>query len=414
MINSSHETIDEVNKMRRVYLDHSATTPLRPEVVEAMQVALTEQFGNPSSIHSFGRAAKKLIEEAREQVALLIGAKPEEIVFTSGGTEADNMAVIGTALANQKKGKHIITSSIEHHALLDSCHWLEKNGFEVTYLPVDRDGLVRVEDVLAAIRDDTILISIMHVNNEVGTIQPIEEIGKIAKERGIIFHSDAVQSVGKIPVDVNDLQVDLLTLSAHKIYGPKGIGALYIRKGTKIQPIHFGGGQERKRRPGTENVPGIVGFGKACELARRDLPEEQKLAVLRDKLIDGLLERIPDCQLNGHRTKRVPTNVNVSIRYVEGESMLLSLDLVGIAASSGSACTSGSLDPSHVLLAMGICHEIAHGSLRMTLGRDNTEEDIDYVLEHLPKIVERLRKMSPLYCEKAAKCEQKEMCQNVQ
>ncbi|HHY60133.1 MAG TPA: cysteine desulfurase NifS [Clostridia bacterium] len=400
--------------MRRVYLDHSATTPLRPEVVEAMQVALTEQFGNPSSIHSFGRAAKKLIEEAREQVALLIGAKPEEIVFTSGGTEADNMAVIGTALANQKKGKHIITSSIEHHALLDSCHWLEKNGFEVTYLPVDRDGLVRVEDVLAAIRDDTILISIMHVNNEVGTIQPIEEIGKIAKERGIIFHSDAVQSVGKIPVDVNDLQVDLLTLSAHKIYGPKGIGALYIRKGTKIQPIHFGGGQERKRRPGTENVPGIVGFGKACELARRDLPEEQKLAVLRDKLIDGLLERIPDCQLNGHRTKRVPTNVNVSIRYVEGESMLLSLDLVGIAASSGSACTSGSLDPSHVLLAMGICHEIAHGSLRMTLGRDNTEEDIDYVLEHLPKIVERLRKMSPLYCEKAAKCEQKEMCQNVQ
>lgn len=414
MINSSHETIDEVNKMRRVYLDHSATTPLRPEVVEAMQVALTEQFGNPSSIHSFGRAAKKLIEEAREQVALLIGAKPEEIVFTSGGTEADNMAVIGAALANQKKGKHIITSSIEHHALLDSCHWLEKNGFEVTYLPVDRDGLVRVEDVLAAIRDDTILISIMHVNNEVGTIQPIEEIGKIAKERGIIFHSDAVQSVGKIPVDVNDLQVDLLTLSAHKIYGPKGIGALYIRKGTKIQPIHFGGGQERKRRPGTENVPGIVGFGKACELARRDLPEEQKLAVLRDKLIDGLLERIPDCQLNGHRTKRVPTNVNVSIRYVEGESMLLSLDLVGIAASSGSACTSGSLDPSHVLLAMGICHEIAHGSLRMTLGRDNTEEDIDYVLEHLPKIVERLRKMSPLYCEKAAKCEQKEMCQNVQ
>ncbi|HHW08127.1 MAG TPA: cysteine desulfurase NifS [Clostridia bacterium] len=401
--------------MRKVYLDHSATTPIRPEVVEAMTATLTEQFGNPSSIHSFGRAAKKLLEEAREQVALLIGARPEEIVFTSGGTEADNMAVIGTALANRKKGKHIITSAIEHHALLDSCQWLEKNGFEVTYLPVDRDGLVRVDDVLEAIRDDTILISVMHVNNEVGTIQPIEEIGKIARERGIIFHSDAVQSVGKIPVDVNELQVDLLTVSAHKIYGPKGVGCLYIRKGTRIQPIHFGGGQERKRRPGTENMPGIVGFGKACELARLDLPEEQKLAVLRDKLIDGLLEKIPDCRLNGHRTKRVPTNVNISIRYVEGESMLLSLDLVGIAASSGSACTSGSLDPSHVLLAMGIPHEIAHGSLRMTLGRDNTEEDVDYVLEQLPKIVERLRDMSPLYrSQQTGKRETKELCHHVQ
>lgn len=400
--------------MRRVYLDHSATTPIRPEVVEAMQVALTEQFGNPSSVHGFGRAAKKALEEAREQVAQLIGAQPNEIIFTSGGTEADNLALIGTAFANQKKGKHIITSSIEHHAVLDTCRWLEKNGFEVTYLPVDKDGLVRVEDLQAAIQDDTILISIMHVNNEVGTIQPIEEIGKIAKEKGIIFHSDAVQSVGKIPVDVNDLQVDLLSVSAHKIYGPKGVGCLYVRKGTRIQPIHFGGGQERKRRPGTENMPGIVGFGKACELARKELPEEQKLVVLRDKLIDGLLERIPDCQLNGHRTKRVPTNVNVSIRYLEGEAMLLSLDLKGIAASSGSACTSGSLDPSHVLLAMGICHEIAHGSLRMTLGRGNTEEDIDYVLEELPKIVERLRNMSPLYCcEKAGQCETKELCQNV-
>lgn len=400
--------------MKRVYLDHSATTPIRPEVVEAMQVALTEDFGNPSSVHGYGRAAKKALEEAREQVAELIGAQPNEIIFTSGGTEADNMALIGTALANQKKGKHIITSSIEHHAVLDTCRWLEKNGFEVTYLPVDKDALVRVEDLLAAIRDDTILISIMHVNNEVGTIQPIEEIGKIAKEKGIIFHTDAVQSIGKIPVNVDDLQVDLLSASAHKIYGPKGVGCLYVRKGTRIQPIHFGGGQERKRRPGTENMPGIVGFGKACELARKELPEEQKLVVLRDKLIDGLLERIPDCQLNGHRTKRVPTNVNVSIRYLEGEAMLLSLDLKGIAASSGSACTSGSLDPSHVLLAMGICHEIAHGSLRMTLGRGNTEEDIDYVLEELPKIVERLRSMSPLYCcEKAGQCETKELCQNV-
>lgn len=379
-----------------------------------MMVAMTEQFGNPSSVHSFGRAAKKALEEAREQVAQLIGAQPGEIVFTSGGTEADNLAVIGTAMANRKKGKHIITSSIEHHALLDSCKWLEKNGFEVTYLPVDSNGLVRVEDLMAALREDTILISIMHVNNEVGTIQPIEEIGKIARDKGILFHTDAVQSVGKIPVDVNELQVDLLSLSAHKIYGPKGVGALYIRKGTRVEPRNFGGGQERKRRPGTENIPGIVGFGKAAELARINLPEEQKLIILRDKLIDGLLERIPDCQLNGDREKRIPTNVNVSIRFLEGEALLLSMDLKGIAASSGSACTSGSLDPSHVLLAMGICHEIAHGSLRMTLGRDNTEEDIDYVLDELPAIVERLRNMSPLYCcEKAAQCEVKEMCQNV-
>lgn len=379
-----------------------------------MTVAMTENFGNPSSVHSFGRAAKKALEEAREQVAQLIGAQPSEIVFTSGGTEADNLAVVGAAMANSKKGKHIITSGIEHHAILDSCKWLAKNGFEVTYLPVTSEGLVRVEDLAAAIREDTILISIMHVNNEVGTIQPIAEIGKIARERGIIFHSDAVQSVGKIPVDVNELQVDLLSVSAHKIYGPKGVGCLYIRKGTRVEPRSFGGGQERKRRPGTENLPGIVGFGKAAELARINLPEEQKLITLRDKLIDGLLERIPDCQLNGHRYQRVPTNVNVSIRYLEGEALLLSLDLKGIAASSGSACTSGSLDPSHVLLAMGICHEIAHGSLRMTLGRDNTEEDIDYVLEELPIIVDRLRKMSPLYCcEKAGQCETKEMCQHV-
>jgi cysteine desulfurase len=403
-----------VNTVKKVYLDHSATTPIRAEVAQAMMVAMTEQFGNPSSVHSFGRAAKKALEEAREQVAQLIGAQPGEIVFTSGGTEADNLAVIGTAMANRKKGKHIITSSIEHHALLDSCKWLEKNGFEVTYLPVDSNGLVRVEDLMAALREDTILISIMHVNNEVGTIQPIEEIGKIARDKGILFHTDAVQSVGKIPVDVNELQVDLLSLSAHKIYGPKGVGALYIRKGTRVEPRNFGGGQERKRRPGTENIPGIVGFGKAAELARINLPEEQKLIILRDKLIDGLLERIPDCQLNGDREKRIPTNVNVSIRFLEGEALLLSMDLKGIAASSGSACTSGSLDPSHVLLAMGICHEIAHGSLRMTLGRDNTEEDIDYVLDELPAIVERLRNMSPLYCcEKAAQCEVKEMCQNV-
>ncbi len=383
--------------MRTVYLDHSATTPVRPEVAEVMAKYLTQYFGNPSSIHSFGRVGKKALEEAREQVARLIGARPEEIVFTSGGTEADNLAIIGTALANRKKGNHVIISSIEHHAVLDSGKYLEKLGFEVSYLPVDRDGLVRMEDVESALKPDTILISVMHVNNEVGTIQPIEEIGKLAKDRGVIFHSDAVQSVGKIPVDVNAFKVDLLSASAHKIYGPKGVGCLYIRKGTKIEPRLFGGGQERKRRPGTENLPGIVGFGKAAELALLELDQEQNLAYLRDRLIKGIMERIPHVQLNGHPTKRVPGNVNVSIRYVEGESLLLNLDMKGIAASSGSACTSGSLDPSHVLLAMGLSHEIAHGSLRMTLGRDNTEEDIDYVLEVLPPIVERLRAMSPLF-----------------
>ncbi|MDN5348158.1 MAG: cysteine desulfurase [Clostridia bacterium] len=389
--------------MRKVYLDHSATTPVRPEVLEAMLPYLKENFGNPSSIHSFGREAKKALEEARERVAGLIGARPEEITFTSGGTEADNLAIIGTAYANADKGRHIITSSIEHHAALDSAQFLLRHGFKVTFLPVTPEGLVRVEDVAAAITDETILISIMHVNNEVGTIQPIKEIGRLAREKGIIFHTDAVQSVGKIPVNVDDLGVDLLTASSHKIYGPKGVGCLYIRKGTRIQPQLHGGGQERKRRPGTENLPGIVGFGKAAELAGKELEEEAaRLARLRDKLIDGVLERIPEVQLNGHRTLRVPHNANFSFRYVEGESILLSLDMHGIAASSGSACTSGSLDPSHVLLAMGIPHEVAHGSVRMTLGKDNTEEDIDYVLEVLPGIIERLRAMSPLYQRRAS------------
>ncbi|MGI6553710.1 MAG: cysteine desulfurase NifS [Bacillota bacterium] len=383
--------------MRTVYLDHSATTPVRPEVAEVMAKYLTQYFGNPSSIHGFGRIGKKALEEAREQVARLIGARPEEIVFTSGGTEADNLAIIGAALANRKKGNHVIISSIEHHAALDSGKYLEKQGFEVSYLPVDREGLVHVDDVENLLRPETILISVMHVNNEVGTIQPIEEIGKLARVRGVIFHSDAVQSVGKIPVDVNSLNVDLLSASAHKIYGPKGVGCLYIRKGTKIEPGQHGGGQERKRRPGTENLPGIVAFGKAAELAHLELDQEEKLVYLRDKLINGIMDLIPHVQLNGHPIKRVPGNVNVSIRYVEGESLLLNLDMKGIAASSGSACTSGSLDPSHVLLAMGLPHEIAHGSLRMTLGRDNTEEDINYVLEVLPPIVERLRAMSPLF-----------------
>lgn len=388
--------------MRRVYLDHSATTPVRPEVLEAMLPFLKEEaFGNPSTVYSYGREAKKALDEAREKVAGLIGARPEEIVFTSGGTEADNLALIGTAMANEKKGRHIITSSIEHHAVLHTAQYLMRQGFKVTFLPVTPEGLVRVEDVEEAITDETILISVMHVNNEVGTIQPIKEIGHLARERGIVFHTDAVQSVGKIPVNVDELNVDLLSASAHKIYGPKGVGCLYIRKGTKITPILHGGGQERKRRAGTENMPGIVGFGRAAELARQELPQEMpRLKALRDRLIKGILERIEDVQVNGDLEKRVATNANFSFRYVEGESLLLSLDMKGICASSGSACTSGSLDPSHVLLAMGIPHEVAHGSVRMTLGRGNTEADIDYVLEVMPEIVARLRAMSPLYNKK--------------
>jgi len=389
--------------MRKVYLDHSATTPVRREVAEEMWRYLTEIWGNPSSIHSWGREAKKGVEEARETIAELIGASPREIVFTSGGTEADNFAIIGSAYANQKKGKHIITSSIEHHAVLDACKFLEKQGFEVTYLPVSPEGLIRVEDFVEALRDDTILVSIMHVNNEVGTIQPVEEIGRICREKGILFHTDAVQSFGKIPVNVDVLNADLVSISAHKIYGPKGVGCLYIRRGTKIQKFTHGGGQERGRRPGTENVAGIIGFGKAAELAVKEMDKEaERLLKLRDKLANGIQEKISDVKLNGHPTKRLYNNVNISFRYVEGEALLLSLDMKGIAASSGSACSSGSLDPSHVLLAMGLPHEIAHGSIRMTLGRDNTEEDIEYVLEVLPEIVERLRAMSPLYESKAS------------
>ncbi|MFZ5943339.1 MAG: cysteine desulfurase NifS [Bacillota bacterium] len=384
--------------MRKVYMDHSATTPVRPEVAQLVSKYMTETFGNPSSVHAFGREAKKGIENAREQIAIVINAKPEEIFFTSGGTEADNMAIIGTALANQEKGKHVITTQIEHHAVLDSCHYLEKMGFEVTYLSVDDKAMVNVEEFEKAIRPDTILVTMMHVNNEVGTILPIEEIGKITRARNILLHVDAVQSFGKIPIDVNKMNIDMLSASGHKIYAPKGIGCLYLRKGTKISPLMYGGSQERKRRPGTENVPGIVGFGLAAELALKEMEQEQnRLAKLRDKLIIGLMEKIPEIQLNGHPTQRLHGNVNVSIRYIEGESLLLMLDLKGIAASSGSACTSGSLDPSHVLISMGICHEIAHGSLRLTLGKANSEEDIDYILEVLPEIVEKLRSMSPLY-----------------
>ena len=383
----------------RVYLDHSATTPVDPEVAALMMTYYTEKYGNPSSVHSFGREAKQALEQARSQVAELIGATPQEVIFTSGGTEADNLAILGTAEALRKKGKHIITSCIEHHAVLETCEYLGKNGFDLTVIPVNEEGILLVEDVLKAIRPDTILISVMHANNEVGSIQPIAEIGKLAKEHGITFHVDAVQSLGKIPINVVEMNVDLLTISSHKIYGPKGVGALYIRKGVRIVPLVHGGGQEKRRRSGTENTPGIIGFGKACVLAGQRMADDAKHQTqLRDKLMNGILERIEYVKVNGPLgEKRLPNNVNVSIRYVEGESLLLSLDMLGIAASSGSACTSGSLDPSHVLLAMGLIHEIAHGSLRFSLGRQNTEEEIDYLLEQLPKIVERLRMMSPLY-----------------
>lgn len=385
--------------MKHIYLDHSATTPVDPEVAQLIMKYYLEYYGNPSSVHFFGRQVKKALEEAREQVAALIGAKAAEITFTSGGTEADNLAIQGAARSRAKKGKHLITSAIEHHAVLDTFKYLAKNGYELTILPVDEEGLVSVDDVTKAIRPDTILISIMHANNEVGSIQPIAEIGALTREKGILFHVDAVQSLGKIPINVQDLNVDLLTISSHKIYGPKGVGALYVRKGVRISPLVFGGSQERKMRSGTENAPGIIGFGKACELAGERMAEETtRLTRLRDKLTEGILTRIDNVKLNGPRgAKRLPNNVNVSINYVEGESLLLSLDMLGIAASSGSACTSGSLDPSHVLLAMGLSHEVAHGSLRFSLGRQNTEEDIDFVLQELPKIVDRLRAMSPLY-----------------
>jgi len=383
--------------MRKVYLDNAATTRMHEEVFAAMKPYLLEHYGNPSSIHSFGRQARKAVEDAREQVAAALGAEPREIVFTSGATEANNLAIRGIARAQKNKGNHLITSAVEHHAVLDTCKALAKEGFTVTVVPVDEYGMVDPAAVEAAITDQTILVSIMLANNEVGTINPIAEIGEICRKHNLIFHSDAVQAIGNIPVNVDNLKVDLLSLSAHKFYGPKGIGALYVRKGTKLDVFNFGGVQERKLRPGTENVPAIVGLGKAIELATSDLEAEAaKLRVLRDKLIKGLLA-IEATKLNGHPEKRLPGNVNVSIQYIEGESLLLSLDLKGVAASSGSACTSGSLDPSHVLMAMGLDHQTAHGSLRLTLGRDNTEEDVDYVLEVLPEIVERLRAMSPIY-----------------
>ncbi|OGN96026.1 MAG: cysteine desulfurase NifS [Chloroflexi bacterium RBG_13_51_36] len=384
--------------MRRIYLDHAATTPTHPEVVKAMVPYFTEAFGNPSSIYSCGQEAKGAVEEARTKVAELIGARSEEIVFTSGGTEADNLALKGVAYANECKGNHIITTSIEHHAVLEACKFLETSGFKITYLPLDKYGLLDPDDVKKAITARTILISVMHANNEVGTIEPLEEIGAIAREAGVCLHTDAVQTVGHIPVNVDKLRVDLLSISAHKLYGPKGVGALYVRKGTKLVPLVHGGEQEKRRRAGTENVPAIVGLGKSVELARQEMGREpERLAYLRDRLIEGLGKKIDHIHLNGHPTRRLPNNVNVSIDFVEGESMILNLDLEGICASTGSACTSSSLEPSHVLLALGLPPEQAHCSLRFTLGRENTEADLERVLDVLPGIVAKLRAMSPLW-----------------
>ena len=394
--------MSERNKeTKRVYMDYAATTPMHADVVQAMQPYFTESFGNPSSLYSYGQEAKGAIEEARGKVAALIGSKSEEVIFTSGGSEADNFAVNGTALARESKGNHIITSAIEHHAVLEVCKYLGKRGFEVTNLPVDSYGMVDPQEVRKAITDKTILISIMHANNEVGTVEPIEEIGKIARESGICFHTDAVQTTGHIPINVDELGVDLLSISAHKLYGPKGMGALYIRKGTKLLPLIRGGDQERRLRAGTQNVPSIVGFGKAAEIAWGEMPDEAKrLTQLRDRLIKGVLDRIDHTRLNGHPQRRLPNNVNIGVEFIEGESMLLALDFEGICVSTGSACTSSSLEPSHVLLAMGIPHERAHGSLRFSLGKWTRDEDIDRVIEVLPGIVDRYRRMSPLLKDK--------------
>jgi cysteine desulfurase len=384
--------------MKNVYMDYSATTYVKPEVLEEMLPYFTEKFGNPSSFYGISRETKRAIDNAREQVAKAINCLPEEVYFTGGGSEADNWAIKGIASAHKNKGNHIITTKIEHHAVLHACEYLEKNGFEVTYLDVDDEGLIRLEDLKNAITDKTILVTIMFANNEIGSIEPIKEIGEICRENKIYFHTDAVQAVGNIPVDVKEMNIDMLSLAGHKIYGPKGIGVLYIKKGIKIDNLIHGGAQERNRRAGTENIASIVGLGKAIELATTNLEEHmKKLTILRDRLINGLLE-IPYTRLNGPKgDKRLPGNVNVCFRFIEGESILLSLDFKGVCASSGSACTSGSLDPSHVLLAIGLPHEIAHGSLRLSMGDGSTEEDVDYVLEVVPPIIERLRNMSPLW-----------------
>ena len=381
-----------------IYLDNAATTKTAPEVVEAMLPYFTERFGNPSSIYGFGAENKEAISRQRDTIAAALGASSSEIYFTAGGSESDNWALKATAEAYAAKGKHIITSKIEHHAILHTCEYLKQQGFEVTYLDVDENGIVKLDELRAAIRPDTILISVMFANNEIGTIQPIREIGEIAKENQILFHTDAVQAFGHLPINVDECHIDMLSASGHKLNGPKGIGFLYIRKGVKIRSFVHGGAQERKRRAGTENVPGIVGLGTAIARAVRTMEERTaKERELRDYLIGRIEAEIPYCRLNGDRTKRLPNNVNFSFRFVEGESLLIMLDGKGICASSGSACTSGSLDPSHVLLAIGLPHEIAHGSLRMTLNEEVTKEELDYVVENLKEIVNRLRQMSPLY-----------------
>ncbi|MCD6505370.1 cysteine desulfurase NifS [Candidatus Poribacteria bacterium] len=386
--------------MERIYLDHNATTPVHPEVLEAMLPYYRDKFGNASSVHSYGREAREAIDEAREQVAELIGADPREIVFTSGGTESDNFAIKGVAFLNKDKGNHIITSAIEHHAVLNTCKYLERKGFEVTYLRVDEYGVVDLNQLVDSITDRTVLITIMHANNEIGTIQPLEEIGRIAKERGIPLHTDAVQTVGKIPLSVDELQVDLLSLSGHKIYGPKGVGALYVRRGMRLEKLIHGGHHERNRRAGTENVLGIVGLGKAAQLALKNMDREREhLWKLSERLKEGIMKRVKFVRQNGHPQNRIPNTVNLSFEFVEGESIVLGLDMHGICVSTGSACTSGSLEPSHVLMALGVPPELAHGSVRFSLGSGNTEEEMDYTIEKVAEVVERLRMMSPLYAD---------------
>ena len=381
-----------------IYLDNAATTKTAPEVVDAMLPYFSEYYGNASTIYSLGAGSKKAMDHARQTIADSLGAKPEEIYFTAGGSESDNWALKATAEAYASKGKHIITTKIEHHAILHTCEYLEKRGFEITYLNVDRDGLISLDELKAAIRPDTILISVMFANNEIGTIEPIAEIGEIAKEHGVLFHTDAVQAYAQVPINVDEMHIDMLSASGHKLNGPKGIGFLYIRKGVKIRSFVHGGAQERSRRAGTENIPGIVGLGAAVERAMRIMDSKTRKEIeLRDYLIGRLENEIPHCWLNGHRTKRLPNNINFSFLFIEGESMLIMLDMKGICASSGSACTSGSLDPSHVLLAIGLKHEEAHGSLRLTLSEDSTKEEMDIVAEEVKKIVQRLRDMSPLY-----------------
>ena len=383
---------------RFIYLDNAATTKPRPEVVQAMLPYFTEYYGNPSSVYEFSNESKKAINRSRETIAEAIGAKTNEIYFTAGGTESDNWALAATAEAYQAKGNHIITSKIEHHAVLHTCEYLEKRGFEVTYLDVDENGVIKLDELKKAIRPTTILISIMFANNEIGTIEPVKEIGEIAKEHGIIFHTDAVQAFGHVPINVDEYHIDMMSASGHKLNGPKGIGFLYIRTGIKTRSFMHGGAQERKRRGGTENVPGIVGFGKAVEIAVNTMEERTKReSELRDYLMNRVMAEVPYVRINGHRTSRLSNNVNFAFQFIEGESLLIMLDMDGICGSSGSACTSGSLDPSHVLLAIGLPHEIAHGSLRLTLNADNTMEEMDYVAESIKKIVEKLRGMSPLY-----------------